>query len=517
MNERFSSALALLPDYLGQHILLSAAAMGLALAIGFSLTLAARDRPGLRAPVLGFSALVQTIPGLALMALFYPLLLALSTVTSALFGKALPALGFLPALLALTLYALLPIIRNALTGIEGVDPDVRQAAVAVGMTRRQILWQVEVPLAAPVLMAGVRTAAVWTIGAATLATPVGQTSLGNYIFTGLQTEDWVAVLFGCGASATLALSADALLGLAESGLRLRQRKRVWIAGAALVAGLALALAPLFAKTSSRERVVIGAKNFSEQFILAELLSSRLAEAGFETVQRPGLGSAIIFRALASGDIDLYIDYSGTLWTNVLEQTQNLPRDEMIQELRGMLGKRFGVTLLGGLGFENAYALVTTQQVATRNALSTIEDVARTAKGLVLGADLEFLQRPEWRRLRDAYGLAFKATRSFAPTFMYRALQAGEADMIAAFSSDGRIAADQLVVLKDTKSAIPSYDAVILLSPRRARDEKLKAALQSLVGAIPVEAMRRANHAVDRDENKLSPRAAAAALDGEIRR
>src|SRR5262249_17374451 len=157
----------------------------------------------------------------ALLALFFPLLLAVSTLTRSLTGQGFSALGFLPSLLALTLYSMLPILRNGAAGILGVDPAIREAADGVGMTARRKLLQVRLPLAAPVIMAGVRTAAVWTIGAATLSTPVGQTSLGNYIFAGLQTENWVYVLFGCAASAALALIADQLLGLIEAGARRR--------------------------------------------------------------------------------------------------------------------------------------------------------------------------------------------------------------------------------------------------------------------------------------------------------
>ena len=159
--------------------------------------MAASRSAAVRWPALLVASLVQTIPSLALLALFYPLLLALSALSLAAFGRGFPALGFLPSLLALTLYSMLPILRNGVAGLTGVDPAIVEAARGVGMTDRQRLFQVELPLAAPVIMAGVRTAAVWTIGAATLATSVGQTSLGNYIFSGLQTENWVFVLFGC--------------------------------------------------------------------------------------------------------------------------------------------------------------------------------------------------------------------------------------------------------------------------------------------------------------------------------
>ncbi|MDB5465703.1 MAG: substrate-binding region of ABC-type glycine betaine transport system, partial [Phenylobacterium sp.] len=217
MNERVAAAFAVLPEYLAWHVLLSASALVLGIAISLPLAVAASRSARLRWPVLALASLIQTIPSLALLALFYPLLLAISSLSVAVFGKGFSALGFLPSLLALTLYSMLPILRNGAAGILGVDPAIIEAADGVGMTPRQRLFQVELPLAAPVIMAGVRTAAVWTIGAATLSTPVGQTSLGNYIFAGLQTENWVFVLFGCAASAALALVADQLLGLVESG------------------------------------------------------------------------------------------------------------------------------------------------------------------------------------------------------------------------------------------------------------------------------------------------------------
>ena len=170
--------------------------MTLGLILSLPLAVAAAHNARLRWVVLAIAGIVQTIPGLALLALFYPLLLGASVLTQRSFGVSLPALGFLPSVLALTLYSMLPMLRNGVAGLTGIDPLIIEAADGVGMTSRQRLFRVEAPLAAPVVMAGVRTAAVWTIGSATLATPVGQTSLGNYIFSGFQTENWVFVLFG---------------------------------------------------------------------------------------------------------------------------------------------------------------------------------------------------------------------------------------------------------------------------------------------------------------------------------
>ena len=385
----------------------------------------------------------------------------------------------------------------------------------MGMTARQRLLQVELPLAAPVIMAGVRTAAVWTIGAATLSTPVGQTSLGNYIFAGLQTENWVFVLFGCAASAGLALVADQLLGLIEAGTRLRSLRLVLIGAAGLLIGVAAAVAPLAAGLNRTEAYTVGAKNFSEQYILAELMASRLEASGAQVSRKEDLGSAVAYRALAAGEIDAYVDYSGTLWTNVLNRKDNPGRGEVLKTLTAELKKRDGVTVLGSLGFENAYAFVMRPDRAKALGVASIADLAREAPKLTLGSDLEFLSRPEWKAVEDAYGLKFKAKRSYQPTFMYRALSGGEADVISAFSSDGRIAADKLVILSDPKGAIPPYDAVVLISPKRAGDKRLLAALQPLIGKISVGAMQGANYSVDRDQAKASPAEAAKALDRQI--
>ena len=514
MDEQVAAAWKLLPDYLSQHVVLSASALALGLLISLPLAVVAARSPNVRWPLLAVASLIQTIPGLALLALFYPLLLAISALSEAVLGARFSALGFLPSLLALTLYSMLPILRNGVAGLTGIDPDVIEAANGVGMTRGQRLRLVEAPLAAPVVMAGVRTAAVWTIGAATLSTPVGQTSLGNYIFSGLQTENWVFVLFGCAAAAGLALIVDGLLGLMEAGAARRDRRLILIglAGLAIGAGVALAPAVRASVAGAQRTYVVGAKNFSEQFILASVIQTRLEQAGAVVSRKDGLGSAVAFRALAGGELDVYVDYSGTLWTNVLGRTDTPPRAVMLAELSRLLKEKYGVTVLGPLGFENAYALTMTRERAQALGVTNLNDLASRAGGLVLGGDLEFLSRPEWKALRSAYGLRFKAEQSFNPTFMYRALEGGSADVISAFSSDGRIAAQNLVVLADPRGAIPAYDAVVLLAPGRGDDAVLKRALQPLIGAIPVEQMRKANLMVDRDADKRTPAQAAAWLE-----
>jgi osmoprotectant transport system permease protein len=509
MSPQLAEAVAELPVLLRAHLLLSAAALAIAVAIGLPLALWAAGRPRLRAPLLAAVGLVQTVPALALLALFYPMLLILGRFT----GIAVPALGFLPALIALALYALLPIVRNAVLAIEGLDPAVVEAAHGMGMTRRQRLLLVELPLGAPAMLAGIRTAAVWTIGAATLATTVGQPSLGNLIFSGLQTEDWVRVLVGCAASAALALIADALLALVESGVGARARLRVWVGIGLIVTALGVALVPA-PRTAQGRTIVIGAKNFSEQYILASAIGDRLREAGYAVERRDDLGSAVAYRALAAGDVDVYVEYTGTLWTNVLGRSDTPPAPLMKAALTRALAQRDQVLLLGGLGFENAYALAMRRDAARRLGVETIDDLARVAPQLRLASDIEFLTRPEWRSVAAAYRLQFASSRSYSPTFMYRAIADGSADVLSAFSSDGRIAARDLVTVAVPRGAMPNYDAVLLLSPRAAADPKLVRTLQPLVGAITLDRMRQANLMVDRDTDKRTPAQAARWLMGK---
>ena len=517
MDDRVAAAWRVLPDYLGQHVVLSAAALALGVVVSCPLIVLSLRRPRLRWAVLAIASLIQTIPSLALLALFYPLLLALSALSQRLLGEGFAALGFLPSLLALTLYSMLPVLRNGVTAIATLDPAVIEAAHGVGMTDRQRLLHVELPLAMPMLMAGIRTAAVWVIGTATLSTPVGQTSLGNYIFSGLQIENWVSVLFGCIAAAALALIVDQLLALMETGARRRSRWRVAAGAGLLVLGTVAAALP-----GSMDRAAtytIGAKTFSEQYILAAVMADRIEHEDATVTRRIGLGSLIAFRALASGELDAYVDYSGTIWANVMHRTDSPSREAMLVEMREWLQREHGIVLVGSLGFENAYALAMRRDAASRLQIRSIGDLSAHARELRIGGDFEFFARPEWRSIRDRYALAFASQRQYQSTFMYKAVASREVDVISAFSSDGRIAAYDLVVLEDPEQIVLPYDAIILVAARRAKDPVLCRALAPLVSSISIEHMREANFMVDRDEDKKTPVEAATWLlaNAQLRR
>jgi osmoprotectant transport system permease protein len=504
-DPRWSEALSHLPDYLGNHVRVSVTALALGLLVSLPLAIAARNRPLMRGALLGLASIVQTVPGLALLALFYPLLLALASLSLSWFGFGFSAFGFLPAVLALALYSMLPVLRNTITGLNGVEPAILEAAQGVGMTPGQSLFQVELPLALPVMMAGIRTAAVWVIGTATLSTPIGQTSLGNYIFAGLQTQNWVFVLFGCLAAAVLALGIDQLLALIEIGIRNRSRVRVMLGGAGIAALIAATLAPSMARAPSA--YIVGAKTFAEQYVLAALMAQRLRAAGLTASSREGLGSNVIFDALASNDIDVYVDYSGTLWANQFHHSDVLPRQQLLDQLKTTLAQRH-ITLLGELGFANAYALVMPRKRAEALGIHSIADLASHAPTMSMAADYEFFSRPEWTGLQRAYGLSFRAQRQMQPDFMYAAVASGEVDVIAGYTSDGLIAKYDLVVLDDPRHAIPPYDAIVLLAPKRAADSALRGALQPLLGAIDISAMREANLRAAGNDSTSSPDAVA---------
>jgi len=504
-DPRWGEALAHLPDYLGNHVRVSVTALALGLLVSLPLAILSRHRPIMRGALLGLASIVQTVPGLALLALFYPLLLALAALSLSWFGFGFSAFGFLPAVLALALYSMLPVLRNTITGLQGVEPASLEAAQGVGMTQRQSLFTVELPLALPVMMAGIRTAAVWVIGTATLSTPIGQTSLGNYIFAGLQTQNWVFVLFGCLAAAVLALAVDQLLALIETGIRKRSRLRAALGGIGIAALVAATLVPSMARSQSG--YVIGAKTFAEQYVLSALIAQRLRAAGLSASSREGLGSNVIFDALASDDIDVYVDYSGTLWANQFHRSDIKPRKELLGELKATLARQ-KITLLGELGFENAYALAMPRKRAEELGIHSVADLAPHAGTMSMAADYEFFSRPEWAALRQAYGLNFRAQRQMQPDFMYAAAASGEVDVIAGYTSDGLIAKYDLVVLDDSKHVIPPYDAIVLLAPKRASDPALRNALAPLLDKIDISAMREANLRAAGGDGASSPDAVA---------
>jgi osmoprotectant transport system permease protein len=532
MSRNFIERLSELPQNLANHIMLTVVALLIGVALSLPLAIWLVKVRALRYPILTGAGVIQTIPSLALLALMVPLL----DKTAGL-GMGLAAFGFFPAMFALTLYSILPILRNTVTGILGVDPVLTEAARGVGMTSWQSLWKVELPIAAPVIIAGVRTATVWVVGIATLSTPVGQRSLGNYIFTGLQTRNWTMLLFGVVSAASLAILLDTLIGGIQKATEERRRVMGWTCAGALLLVCAVGLVSprLVDWVRSTQRTMItadddvgrdgaapvttliriGSKTFTEQYILATLIELELRDADFQTERHDSLGSIVAFSALANDEIDVYVDYTGTIWANSLRRDDVPPPWRVESILSGWLADTYGMRTLGTLGFENAYALTMRREHAEELGIRGIDDLAPHTPDMTVGGDYEFFGRPEWSQMRDAYGLNFRARTSYDSTLMYEALAKGEVDVISAFSTDGRIAAYDLLVLDDPRHVIPPYDAVVLLAPGVADEERLIESLQDIVGAIDADLMRAANLMVDRDENRTTVAEAAEWLHAQI--
>jgi osmoprotectant transport system permease protein len=285
----------------------------------------------------------------------------------------------------------------------------------------------------------------------------------------------------------------------------RGRLRTVLGGLGIAALVVATLVPTMARSPSS--YIVGAKTFAEQYVLSALIAQRLRAAGLSASTREGLGSNVIYDALVTGDIDVYVDYSGTLWANQFHHSDIKPREELFSELKAMLAQR-NITLLGELGFANAYALVMPRKRAEALGIHSISDLVSHASAMAIAADYEFFSRPEWAGIQKAYGLAFRAQRQMQPDFMYAAVASGEVDVIAGYTSDGLIAKYDLVALDDDKHAIPPYDAIVLVSPKRADDQVLRAALQPLLGRIDIAAMREANLRAAGNDGNSSPDAVA---------
>jgi osmoprotectant transport system permease protein len=496
-----SEQLALLPYLLGAHVRLTLSALLIGTAIAVPLGIFASRSPRLEGFVLGIAGVIQTIPALALLAVMVPLLS----------GLGLPGIGFLPAFLSLVLYSLLPILRNTVTGLAGIDPAVREAAEGVGMTAGQRLRMVELPLALPVILAGLRTATVWSVGMATLSTPVGAPSLGNYIFSGLQTRNYDAVVVGCVAAALLALGLDTLLRVLAAGYSGRRPALAW-GGGALFATLGVFCLMGLARAGAARPLRIGAKTFTEQYVLAEVLARHIHRTtGAPAEVLASLGSTVAFDALARGEIDAYVEYTGTIRSTLMHKSgAGGGRAAVLAEVERWLSDTHGVGVACSLGFENTYAFALRRALADELGVRRLSDLAPKASGLRAASDYEFWSRSEWADVTRVYGLDFAEKRVMDPSLLYEAAAGSQVDVITAYSSDGRIAAFDLLTLEDDRGAIPPYDAVVLVSRNlRDRHADVVTALAALEGTIDVARMRAMNGAVDRDGK--SPAAVAEAF------
>lgn len=483
-----------------QHLTLVAISTSIALVIGIPVGVMLTRRPRLRTPVLGFANVMQTVPSLALFGFLIPL-------------PFIGGIGARTAIVALVLYSLLPIIRNTVTGILGVDASVREAAVAMGMTDRQILFQVELPLAASVILTGVRVAVVIAVGVATIAAAVGAGGLGAYIFRGLRSYDNRLILMGAVPAALMALAADFGLGLLEkrfdfksrreSGrVNLTGRRLIWVTIALLVA-LGIFAAWRSVKTSGSQsphaHVRVGTKDFTESTLLGEILGQMLEARGVEVERNYELGGQLCHKSLISGEIDIYPEYTGTAYTDILHHQPITDTRAVYDQLKREYAERFNVEVSAPLGFENTFAILIRGEDARRLNLKTISDAAQYTPRWRAGFGQDFKSRADgYPGLARAYNLRFaEPPREMDLSLTVRALASHQVDLIAGNSTDGLIPSLDLVQLEDDRHYFPPYEAVYMV--RRdalMRVPELNEVLAKLSGALSTDEMRRLNYEID---------------------
>jgi len=473
-----------------QHVFLVAVSTLVAVAVGVPLGIFAARRPRAGAPIVWLVNAAQTIPSLAMFGFLLPL----------------PLIGGLGARVAITVlivYALLPIVRTTIAGIRSIDPALVEAGTALGMTPRQLLRQVQLPLALPSIVAGIRVAAVIGVGTATIAAAVGAGGLGEYIFRGLSMVDPTVILAGAIPSAVLALTLDGGLTLAERAVRGRlsggvQRFR-WRAAAVAIVLMTAATWAVVASTRSGTVVKVGSKNFTEQILLGELLAQTLEARGIRVERRLNLGGTFICdRAIRSGDIDVYVEYTGTAYTAIFKQPVDTDATRVLDAVRRLYADA-GLTVLDPLGFENTFAILVRGADAKALGLKTIQDAAAQSSGWQAGFGYEFLQRADgYPGLAKTYGLRFRAPpRAMDLSLIYRALADRQVDIIAGDATSGLIDAYGHVMLEDNLKYFPPYDAVaVARSTTLLAHPNVRDALTGLSGRVTVSDMRLMNRAVD---------------------
>jgi osmoprotectant transport system permease protein len=484
----------------GEHVILTGTSAAVAILAGVPLGILAHRVRRMRGPLLGVIGILQTIPSLAMLAILLTLL---------------NRIGVIPAVIALILYALLPIVRNTLAGLEGVPSDVREASRGIGMTESQQLRMVQLPIALPIILAGVRTAAVVSVGIATLSAFIGAGGLGQFINRGLALSNPSLILLGAIPAGILALAVDGSLAAAGWSLQptrrhdrgsFRTRLKLparFLPVALLALGLLAFLTgspPASGPGAQPGTVRIGSKNFTEQLVLGEILAQRIEAATDLKVERLfNLGGTMIcHEALVRGEIDLYPEYTGTALTAVLGEPAANDADQVLRTVRQHYGTRFGCEWLGPFGFDNTYAITVRSADATRNRWRSISDLEEPSPGLRAGFTAEFMEREDgYPGLRRVYDLRFRDVRDLDPALMYRAIAESEVDVICAFATDGRIAAYDLTPLSDDREFFPPYQAAAVVRSRVLSDHpELRAALTPLAGALDDRAMQRLNLQVD---------------------
>ncbi|MFV0313916.1 MAG: glycine betaine ABC transporter substrate-binding protein [Anaerotignum sp.] len=488
-----------------EHIKLTGISVGLAILIGVPLGILISHVAKASKPILSVANVVQAIPSMALLGFMIPFL----------------GIGEVPAIVAVVLYSLLPIIKNTYTGIQSINPQTLEAAKGIGLTPFQVLTKVQIPLALPVIMAGVRIASVTAVGLMTMAAFIGAGGLGYLVFSGIRTINNNQILAGAIPACLLALLIDYLLSIVEklvtpislqkgdtaTKMKKRKSQKIILAIFAFLLALIFALTSVTPKTDDAKVISVASKDYTEQAILGNLVSDLIEDRTDITVNRKlELGSSqVCFGALQTGDVDLYIDYSGTVYTDVLKYPPITDMQEVYDTSKAELKEQYDIDVLEQMGFNNTYALAVTQETAEKYGLETISDLAKVGSTMTSGTTFEFLNREDGLPgLLKKYNFTLKESLALDSSHRYTALINKDVDVIDAFSTDGLLKKFDLVVLEDDQNFFPPYYAMPLVREEvLSQYPEIVPVLAELGAILTDDTMIELNYRVDELQEKPS--------------
>ncbi|GAA0739420.1 glycine betaine ABC transporter substrate-binding protein [Clostridium oceanicum] len=484
-----------------QHIQLSIIAILIAVLIGVPLGIIIFKKKSLSSPIIGLANIAQAVPSLALLGFLIPFL----------------GIGSKPSIVMVVIYALLPILKNTYTALNNINPDIVEAAKGMGMTNNQILKIVQIPLALPIIMAGIRISAVTAVGLMTIAAFIGAGGLGYLVFTGVQTVDNNMILAGAIPACILALLMDFIIGKIENsviptGIKTNgsniKRKRHTIFNPSKTPKIVASILTIciiggtigyFA--TKKDTIVIGSKNYNEQLVLGNMFALLIeSNTNIKVEKKLNLGGTkVAFTALKSGELDIYPEYTGTGLISIMKKTTISDPDKVYNLVKDYYNKTFDISWLKPLGFNNTYAMAVRQDTAKKYNLNTISQLAKISENLDLGCNMEFTGRKDGLKgLESIYNIKFKSVKAIDGGLRYASLNNRKIDVTNAFSTEGLLKAFNLKVLEDDKKLFPPYYAApIIRNDTLKKHPELKELLNKLGNNISNEEMIEMNYKVDK--------------------
>ena len=479
-------------NLLVEHLEISFLAIAIAIVFGSVVGILISEYQKSAKWTLGVINFIYTIPSISMLGFLIPF----------------SGVGNATAVIALTIYALLPMVRSVHTGLTNVDPAIVEAAKGMGSTRRQILFKVKLPLAMPVIMSGIRNMVTMTIALAGIASFIGAGGLGVAIYRGITTNNTAMTIAGSLLTAALALIADLILGIVEKRMQKHSRKakrQNKIAGiVALVLAGCLILTAVASQNRNSRTIQIATKPMTEQYVLGEMLDILIEKdtgLNVKLTQGVGGGTSNIEPAMESGEFDLYPEYTGTAWNTVLKKDSVYTEDQF-EELQSEY-EDMGMTWTCLYGFENTYGLAVRKEIADQYGIETYSDLKDIASGLTFGAEYDFYEREDgYDALCYTYGFRFGKTMDLDIGLKYQALEEKQIDVMVVFTTDGQLSTADAVVLTDDQDFFPSYlCGNVVRSEVLENFPELQDVFDKLTGQIQNEDMVRMNYEVEVEEKE----------------